>query len=73
MFEVCDILKEMGCEDVILVVLEFYMIGLRDMFYVIFVCVVFVFLMMFGIGWKFVKVGFDGEKKKVGDIVVVVV
>ena len=57
----------MGREDAIPDVLESYMTGLRDTFYVSLACAAFALLMTAGVGWKSVKVGPDGQKKKAGE------
>jgi hypothetical protein len=71
--EVREILRQMGREDAIPAVLESYMVGLRDTFYVTLACATFATLMTLGLGWKSVKVGPDGEKKKAGETATVAV
>lgn len=71
--EVRSTLEQMGRADAIPKVLEAYMSGLRDTFYVTLACAAFAFLMTFGIGWKSVKVGPDGQKKASGETAAVAV
>lgn len=71
--EVRDILRDMGRADAIPVVLDAYMTGLRDTFYVTLACSLFALLMTLGVGWKSVKVGPDGQKKKEGEVSAVAV
>lgn len=71
--EVRDILRSMGRADAIPAVLEAYMSGLRDTFYVTLACAAFALLMTLGLGWKSVKVGPEGQKKQPGETAAVAV
>lgn len=61
--EVRNILEKMGRKDAIPAVLEAYMVGLRDTFYVALAMAALAFLMTLGLQWKSVKQGQNGEKK----------
>lgn len=62
--EIQDILKQMGRADAIDPVLEAYMIGLRNTYYISVACAGCAFLACLGLEWKSVKHGPDDKPKK---------
>jgi trichothecene efflux pump TRI12 len=63
--QVRPILTQMGREDAIVPVLEAYMKGLRDTYYITLACALAAFVVCFGFEWKSVK----QEKKEGGAVV----
>lgn len=62
--EIKSILERMGRLDALDTVLEAYMTGLRNTYYISVACAAFAFLCTLGLQWKSVKHGPDGEKKE---------
>jgi MFS family permease len=69
--EIKDTLEEIGRSDAIPAVLDAYMTGLRNTFYVTLACSVCAFLVSCTLQWKSVKVGPDGKKKDASPAVAV--
>ncbi|KAF4463060.1 aflatoxin efflux pump AFLT [Fusarium albosuccineum] len=62
--EIKDVLRRMGRLDAFDTVLEAYMKGLRDTFYISLACAACAFISCLFFQWKSVKQGPDGQKKK---------
>ena len=62
--EIKEVLEQMGRLDVLDSVLEAYMIGLRNTYYISVACAGCAFLCALALQWKSVKKGPDGEKKE---------
>lgn len=62
--EIADVLEKMGRSDAYDTVVEAYMIGLRNTYYISVACAGSAFIACLFFEWKSVKQGPDGEKKK---------